>query len=137
MRSPRFLSPFAVAAALCAVAPALHAQGALSTQGFGYPSGELSTRALATGGSLADFDANSPLNPAALLVGTRATVYVQYDPEFRFVTGTGLNASSVTARFPLFLVSGRIGQARFSLSYTSFLDRRSSARRGCRPPSRR
>jgi len=119
----RFLSRFAVASALCFAAPALYAQGALSLQGFGYPGGEISTRALGTGGSLADFDANSPINPAALLVGSRATVYLQYDPEFRWVTGTGLNTSTVTARFPLFLLSGKIGQARFSLSYASFLDR--------------
>ena len=119
----RFLSRFAVASALCFAAPALYAQGALSLQGFGYPGGEISTRALGTGGSLADFDANSPINPAALLVGSRATVYLQYDPEFRWVTGTGLNTSTVTARFPLFLISGKIGQARFSLSYASFLDR--------------
>lgn len=119
----RFLSRFAVASALCFTAPALYAQGALSLQGFGYPGGEISTRALGTGGSLADFDANSPINPAALLVGSRATVYLQYDPEFRWVTGTGLNTSTVTARFPLFLISGKMGQARFSLSYASFLDR--------------
>ena len=119
----RFLSRFAVASALCFAAPALYAQGALSLQGFGYPGGEISTRALGSGGSLADFDANSPINPAALLVGSRATVYLQYDPEFRWVTGTGLNTSTVTARFPLFLISGKIGQARFSLSYASYLDR--------------
>lgn len=119
----RFLSRFAVASALCFAAPALYAQGALSLQGFGYPGGEISTRALGTGGSLADFDANSPINPAALLVGSRATVYLQYDPEFRWVTGTALNTSTVTARFPLFLISGKMGQARFSLSYASFLDR--------------
>jgi len=119
----RFLSRFAVASALCFAAPALYAQGALSLQGFGYPGGEISTRALGTGGSLADFDANSPINPAALLVGSRATVYLQYDPEFRWVTGTGLNTNTVTARFPLFLISGKMGQARFSLSYASFLDR--------------
>lgn len=119
----RFLTRFAATAALCSAATALHAQGALSIQGFGYPGGELSTRALASGGSLADFDANSPINPAALLVGTRATVYLQYDPEFRWVTGPGLNTSTVTARFPLFLISGKVGKVRMSFSYTSFLDR--------------
>lgn len=113
----------AVAAALCCGTAALGAQGALSLQGFGYPGGELSTRALATGGSLADFDANSPINPAALMVGTRATVYLQYDPEFRWVTGGGSSATTTTARFPLFLISGKVGKARFSLSYSSFLDR--------------
>jgi hypothetical protein len=123
MRSMRCVAA-AVAAALCCAAPVLGAQGAVSIQGFGYPGGELSTRALGMGGSIADFDANSPINPAALLVGTRATVYVQYDPEFRFVSGAGLNTSTVTARFPLFLVSGKVGNsARFSLSYSSFLDR--------------
>ncbi len=119
----RFLMRVAVAAVFGVAVPALGAQGTLSTQGFGYPNGELSTRALGTGGALADFDANSPLNPAALLVGTRATVYFQYDPEFRWITGPGLNASTVTARFPLFAISGRIGQVRLSLSYSSFLDR--------------
>jgi hypothetical protein len=119
----RFLPRVALAAACCAAASAAHAQGALSIQGFGYPGGELSTRALATGGSLGDFDANSPINPAALFVGTRATVYLQYDPEFRWVTGNGINTSTVTARFPLFSISGKIGKARLSLSYSSFLDR--------------
>lgn len=119
----RNLPRFAVTAALCLAAPALGAQGSLGLQGFGYPGGEQSTRSLASGGSLADFDANSPINPAALLVGTRATVYMQYDPEFRWITGPGVNASTVTARFPLFMISGRIGKARFSLSYASFLDR--------------
>jgi hypothetical protein len=122
-RSARFVSSLAVAAALCWARPALHAQGALSLQGFGYPGGQLSSRSLATGGSLADFDANSPINPASLLVGTRASVYFQYDPEFRWIKGGDLNSSTVTARFPLFLISGQVGAARFSLSYSSFLDR--------------
>lgn len=122
-RSMRFLSSVAAAAALCCGAPTLCAQGALSLQGFGYPGGQLSSRSLATGGSLADFDANSPVNPASLLVGSRASVYFQYDPEFRWIKGDGLNASTVTARFPLFLISGKVGDARFSLSYSSFLDR--------------
>lgn len=120
----RILPRFAFTAILCLAAPSLlPGQGSLGLQGFGYPGGEQSSRALASGGSLADFDANSPINPAALLVGTRATVYMQYDPEFRWITGPGLNASTVTARFPLFLISGKIGEARFSLSYASFLDR--------------
>jgi len=112
-----------IAVALCCAAGAAQAQGSLSVQGYGYPGGELSTRALGTGGSMADFDANSPLNPAALLVGTRATVYVQYDPEFRWITAPGLNASTITARFPLFVISGKVGAARLSLSYANFLDR--------------
>jgi hypothetical protein len=123
MRTPRLLCAGVFAAAMCSAAPTLGAQGGLSVQGYGYPGGQLSSRALATGGSLADFDANSPINPAALFVGTRATVYLQYDPEFRLITGPGLSASTVTARFPLFLISGKVGDARVSLSYSSFLDR--------------
>lgn len=123
MRSSRLLFAGVLAAVLCSAPPSLRAQGGLSIQGYGYPGGELSSRALATGGSLADFDANSPINPAALFVGTRATVYLQYDPEFRWITSPGLNASTVTARFPLFLISGKVGAARVSLSYSSFLDR--------------
>ena len=119
----RFVMRFAAGAVLCCSAGALGAQGSLGLQGYGYPGGELSTRALATGGALADFDANSPINPAALMIGTRATVYVQYDPEFRWVTGPGFTASTITARWPLFLISGKVGKARFSLSYSSFLDR--------------
>jgi hypothetical protein len=122
-RFMRFFSAAAVVTALGITATALHAQGGLSIQGYGYPGGELSTRALATGGALADFDANSPINPAALLIGTRATVYMQYDPEFRWITGPGINTSTITARFPLFSISGRVGKARVSLSYSSFLDR--------------
>lgn len=123
MRTPRLLFAGGFAAAMCWTAPTLGAQGGLSIQGYGYPGGELSSRALGTGGSLADFDANSPINPAALMVGTRATVYLQYDPEFRWITAPGLNQSTVTTRFPLFMISGKIGGARLSLSYTSFLDR--------------
>lgn len=123
MRSSRLVFAGAFAAALCFAASSLGAQGGLSIQGYGYPGGELSSRALATGGSLADFDANSPINPAALFIGTRATVYLQYDPEFRWITAPGLNASTVTARFPIFSISGKIGSTRVSLSYSSFLDR--------------
>jgi hypothetical protein len=119
----RLIPGLAAAAALCCAASAVQAQGALGVQGFGYPGGEQSSRSLATGGALADFDANSPINPAALMIGTRATVYLQYDPEFRFVSGPGVNATTTTARWPLFMISGKTGKARFSLSYASFLDR--------------
>jgi hypothetical protein len=112
-----FVMAFAIAV------PALHAQGALSVQGFGYPGGQLSTQALSTGGSMAEFDPQSPLNPAALAVGKRALVYLQYDPEFRSVTVPGTTVSTTTARFPMFAVSGRYGKATFGLSFSSYVDR--------------
>ena len=101
----------------------LEAQGALSTQGFGYPGGQLSTRALGTGGALGDFDANSPINPAALSIGLRAAVYGQYDPEFRNVSSASGTANSTTARFPVVGVSGRFGRATAGLSFSNLLDR--------------
>jgi hypothetical protein len=105
------------------VVPAARAQGALGVQGFGYPGGELSTRALSTGGSLAEFDPQSPLNPAALGMGSRALLYVQYDPEFRTSSAGGLASRSTIARFPMFGVSARAGQFTFGLSFSSYLDR--------------
>ena len=102
---------------------ALGAQGALSMQGFGYPGGQLSTRALGVGGALADFDANSPINPASLAIGVRGVVYVQYDPEFRSVRAGAGRASSTIARFPVLGVTGRFGNATFGLSFSSLLDR--------------
>lgn len=101
----------------------LSAQGALSVQGFGYPGGQLSTRALATGGALADFDPQSPLNPAALSSSTRALIYAQYDPEFRNVAVGGVSSKVTVARFPMFSITGRAGQATFGLSFSSYLDR--------------
>ena len=112
-----------LAAVIIVPGPALRAQGALSVQGFGYPGGQLSTQALATGGAMAEFDPQSPLNPAALGVGRRALVYVQYDPEFRRVSLPGSNVSTTTARFPLFAVSGRYGKATFGLAFSSYVDR--------------
>ena len=90
------------------------AQGSLSTQGYGYPTGELSTRALGTGGSLAEFDPASPINPAALgswgaspinsairSVWGRTAFTAQYDPEFRRVTaGTGSQTSAAVTLKP-------------------------------------
>lgn len=108
---------------LCLAAPAARAQGSLSTLGFGYPTGQLSTRALGAGGALGDFDPNAPLNPAALVYSLRALVYLQYDPEFRDVSVGGKSASTSTARFPLFGVSGRIAGFNVGLSFSSFLDR--------------
>lgn len=119
----RVLARMLLAAAFVLTGPALRAQGALSLQGFGYPGGQLSTQALGTGGAMAEFDPQSPLNPAALGVGKRALVYLQYDPEFRTVTLPGSNVSTTTARFPLFAVSGRYGKANFGLAFSSYVDR--------------
>src|SRR6185437_2278266 len=85
--SNRFL--IAVVAATALTAPALHGQGSISSQGLGYPPGELSTRALGTAGAIGEIDARSPINPAALAIRTAPQVYAQYDPEFRTITSNG------------------------------------------------
>jgi hypothetical protein len=77
-----------------------HAQGSSSLQGFGYPPGELSTRALGTAGALGEMDSRSPINPAALAIRSAAQIYAQYDPEFRTVTTGGATSSTTTSRLP-------------------------------------
>lgn len=111
--------------ALCAtIATSAAAQGTLSTQGFGYPAGGLSTHAEALGGSIAENDPLSPVNPAALASWGRPGLYFQYDPEFRSVQASGVSASTLTARFPMVAGALNIGsRLTFGISATTFLDR--------------
>ena len=114
----------ALAGGLVFAAPAFaHAQGSLGSQGFGYPLGGQSARALGAGGAAAGVDAQTPLNPAAIVLNSRALVYAQYEPEFRTVTIGGVGTKTTTSRFPLFALTGRQGKATFSLSFSSFMDR--------------
>lgn len=117
---------FVVVAALAAVSGA-GAQASLSTQGFGFPTGQLSTRALGTGGSLGEIDPLSPINPASLgLVGTRLISF-QIEPEFRTVKSPGGNDATTTVRYPN--VFGAIPMGRtwvFSLGASTLLDRTST-----------
>jgi hypothetical protein len=93
-------------------------------QGFGYPTGQLSTRALGTGGALGEFDPVSPLNPAALLDLGRTFAAFQYDPEFRRLTATGGSQRNTVARFPVVAVGGPFRRrAVFALSASTLLDR--------------
>jgi hypothetical protein len=101
-----------------------HAQGALSTSGLGYPTGQISARSEGTGGALADFDALSLVAPAAIAGVGSAALYFQYSPEFRRVSDGTNTAKTTTARFPL--VSGvlPVGQRwTMGLSSSTFLDR--------------
>jgi hypothetical protein len=111
-------------AALLALLPGgLAAQGALSVQGFGYPTGQLSSASLAMGGASAELDPASALNPATIGANGRYSVYMQFEPEYRRTTLGGAEASSSTMRFPAFMISG--GNRRFTggISATTFLDR--------------
>lgn len=110
---------------VCAtVATSAAAQGTLGSQGFGYPAGGLSTHAEALGGSIAESDPLSPVNPASLSSWGRPGLYLQYDPEYRTVQAGGSSSHTLTARFPMIAGAINIGQ-RFTLglSATTFLDR--------------
>lgn len=118
---------FAVVVALLALAGGVttaYAQGTLSTQGFGYPLGGLSTRAAATGGALSEFDPLSSRNPAALPGWGRSGLYVQYDPEFRSIKSATETDRTTTSRFGAIAAGFTFGQRwAVGLSSNSFLDR--------------
>jgi hypothetical protein len=111
------------AAVVTAFAAPLGAQGALSVLGFGYPVGGMSSRGLGSGTALGGLDPQSPLNPASIVLNARMQGYVQYEPEFRTVKVGANSVSTTTARFPVFMATGRQGRATFAVSYSSFLDR--------------
>ena len=90
-----------LAAALLGVPALAHAQGTLSTQGFGYPTGYLSTRTLGTGGALAEIDPLSATNPASILNLGGSALYIQLEPEFRTLTSGSSSERNTIARFPL------------------------------------
>ena len=109
---------------LLVLASPLAAQGTLSTQGFGYHPGQISTRARATGGALGEFDPTSALNPAALAWWERSGVVLEYAPEFRRVTTADARETATIARFPLSGAAIAIGgRTIIGLTLSTFLDR--------------
>jgi hypothetical protein len=101
-----------------------HAQGNLSTFGFGYPPGHLSARAQATGGAIAEMDPVSTLNPAALLNWGGSAVYFQIEPEFRRVDFNGASDRTTTARYPLTSGALALGPRwMLGIAASTFLDR--------------
>lgn len=121
---------FVLASIAAAAFAPLHdagAQGALSTQGFGYPTGQLSTRALGTGGGLGQFDPDTPINPASIGAASGARMFLQYEPEYRRLSSGTASINTTTARFPLASLVLPVGtRASAGLSVASFLDRSSS-----------
>lgn len=105
-------------------AGAASAQGTLSTQGLGFPPGQLSTQALSMGGSLGESDAFSALNPASIGLLTSAIVFMQSEPEFRRVTIGDVAQRSSVARFPMFMGAMPLGPRwAVGLSVSTLLDR--------------
>lgn len=124
MRSIRII---AVAVASAAFASASLAQGSLSTQGFGYPPGQFSSRVLATGGGLSQFDFDSPINPAAIGLSGEPRLFLQYEPEFRKLTNGSAASSTTTSRFPVISALVPAGSlVTLGVSVSTFLDRSSA-----------
>jgi len=117
----------AVAMVSLAMPAVVLAQGTLSTQGFGYPPGQFSTRVLATGGGLTEFDFDTPVNPAAIALAGEPRLYLQYEPEFRKLTNGSVTSNTTTSRFPVVSVLVPAGtHATLGLSVSTFLDRSST-----------
>ena len=111
-------------ALLALVSAPAAAQGSLSTQGFGYPPGQLSAHALGAGGAIGETDPQSAINPAALAGWGRAAVLFTWAPEFRRIDiGTASDRSSVS-RFPLIAAAVPIGERlTVGLSASTLADR--------------
>jgi hypothetical protein len=116
-----------VLAALALGATTSAAQGALSTQGFGFPPGQLSTRALGTGGGISEFDADTPINPATVGLSGEPRLFFQYEPEFRKLTNGDATSHTMTARFPVVSAVIPLGsRASVGFSASTLLDRSSA-----------
>ena len=113
-----------LAATLLALPALASAQGTLSTQGFGYPAGQLSTRSLGTGGALGEIDPLSVSNPSTIVNFGGAALYFQAEPEYRKLSVSGSSETSTIARYPLVLAAVPItGRLLAGLSASSLLDR--------------
>jgi hypothetical protein len=109
--------------AAASAAPAW-AQGALSLQGFGYPTGQLGTRAAGMAGATGETDAASPINPGALPGAGRSNFSFQIDPEYRQVMLNGRAVNTKTTRFPVISMGTRAGARGFlGVSFSTLLDR--------------
>jgi hypothetical protein len=120
----RTRSTLLAALAVLALPAAARAQGTLSALGFGYPAGQISTRALAAGGAIAEFDPNSSTNPAAISSFGGSALYLQAEPEYRTLkVGTG-SENAMIARHPLMVAAVPVRNNLYAgLSLSNLLDR--------------
>jgi hypothetical protein len=100
------------------------AQGTLSALGFGYPAGQISSRALATGGAIAEFDQLSATNPAAVSAFGSSALYFQAEPEYRSLKNGTTSENAMIARHPLVVLAIPITPTFMAgVSVTNLLDR--------------
>lgn len=110
-----------------ALASAAQAQGNLGSQGFGFPPGQLSTRAWGTGGAIAELDPLSPLNPASIALHQSRIVEFQIEPEFRTLNSPNGSEHTTTARYPNVFVAFPVGKGWVvSAGASTLLDRTST-----------
>ena len=113
-----------IAAAAALGSSPVMAQSNISTQGYGFPPGQLSSRALSMGGSIGEIDASSALNPASIGRLTSRTVLFQLEPEWRKVKSPAGNNSTTTARYPLINIGVPFGEHWvIGVSSSALLDR--------------
>ncbi len=119
----RVMGFVALAGSTLLITRGLEAQGALSAQGFGYPTGGLSARALGTAGATGEFDLLSARNPASIAEMGGSILSVQGEPEFRTVKFGDVSEKSTLERIPLVAAGLRIKKLAVLFSASSFLDR--------------
>jgi hypothetical protein len=118
------LIPASLALLAIVIARPVAAQGTAGSQGFGYPTAQLGSRAAASVGAFTEFDETTPLNPAALLGWRNAGLHFQYEPEFRTTEAGGSTIRTAINRVPVVLAALPVGsRAVVALSLSSLLDR--------------
>lgn len=109
---------------LVSTASVVNAQANISEQGLGYPTGQLSSRALGTGGAIGEIDPVSQINPAALTFIGTSTLFFQIEPEYRRIITGNVTDKTTTARYPLFAGVIPLGSKwAFGVSSATLLDR--------------
>jgi hypothetical protein len=94
-------------------------------RGLGFPGRGLSTQATGSEGAFGLFDAQSSVNPAALVGVSTVTSIFTAAQSFRHEENPGGTASVRDTRFPHFMVVGpaRHGRAAVALSYSNYTSR--------------
>ncbi|MEX2178673.1 MAG: hypothetical protein WD801_08195 [Gemmatimonadaceae bacterium] len=124
MTRPVQIALVLVALAAVSSPAALRGQGTLSTQGLGFPPGQLSTPSRMMGGATGEADALSALNPAAISMLSTAVLMFQAEPEYRQVRLGALRQRTSVARFPLFFGAIPLGSRwTAAVSASTLLDR--------------
>ena len=115
---------FLLAAASVVLPVAAGAQGTLSTQGFGYPTGGMSARSLGAGGAITEFDPLSSTNPAAISSIGGGALYIQGEPEYRSLKVGAGSERAMIARHPLATVTVPLRSTLMgALTVSNLLDR--------------